>query len=144
MTRRHRLCCDEARARAAFVRGGLTALYCASSQATPALLLAVLFVLGMTVVLVYLHVYLLVLLPVMLCAGYRRVRLLPWVGVPYAAALAGLPWWFGFLPLLGGFGVFLFLCCVYLLPDPVSFFVRPRRRRAFLRAIEYAEGLRPP
>jgi hypothetical protein len=81
-------------------------------------------------------------LPMFCCERLRAVRYLPVAGLCYygagislAAVRFSLAWWEVFLlaglALLGG---------NWLLPDPISFFVSPGRRRAVARAIEFIEA----
>lgn len=102
---------------------------------------AVLFALLLLSCLPLAGVLLVVRLPMFCCSWIRAVRFLPLAGMCYYLLLAsvyplvlGVPWWegavIGVLGMLGG-------CC--LLPDPVTFVLSPRKRRAVLRAIAHQE-----
>lgn len=81
-------------------------------------------------------------LPRICCERQRAVRYLPYVGlvyyglaVPLVLAAFGLGWWevlfvAGLLALLGR----------WLLPDPLTYLMNPRKRRAAILAIEHVEA----
>jgi len=78
--------------------------------------------------------------PLLFCQYLRAVRRLPLAGLFYYPSLAlllvaalGLPWWLVVLVVLPTFAFVAFL------PDPWTYFARPRVRDAVLRAIEHFE-----
>jgi hypothetical protein len=80
-------------------------------------------------------------LPMILCGKWRRIRYLPVAGVchygllvPMGLFACGLAWWEVLL-----LAMLFALAGGWLLPNPYSFIVHPRRRRAVLRAIEFVE-----
>ena len=85
-------------------------------------------------------------LPMFLCERRRAVRWLPCAGlvyyglvIPFVLMAIGLAWW----EVLVGTGLFA-LAGDWLLPDPFTFVLSPRKRRAVKLAIEYVEaGVRP-
>ena len=81
-------------------------------------------------------------LPMLLCERRRAVRWLPcaglvyyWLVIPLVLVAFGLVWW----EVLIGIGLFA-LGGDWLLPDPFTFVMSPRKRRAVKLAIEYVEA----
>jgi hypothetical protein len=83
-------------------------------------------------------------LPMLICERYRLVRYLPWAGlvycvmiVPLTAVTLNLDW----IEALIWAGLIVYCC---LLPNPFTFVLSPRKRRAVQRAIEYQEAKEGP
>ena len=86
--------------------------------------------------------------PMICCERCRAVRYLPYAGlvyygltIPFVLVVFGFAWW----EVLIGAGLLAF-AGDWLLPDPYSYLMSPRKRRAVQRAIEHLEaeeGLRP-
>jgi hypothetical protein len=98
--------------------------------------------------LVFLALMVILKLPMICCERCRAVRYLPRVGlvyyglaVPLVLLALGVSWW----GVAAGTGLFA-LGGDWLLPDPFTYILSARKRRAVTRAIEYleaGEGPRP-
>jgi hypothetical protein len=94
---------------------------------------------GLLVLVVLLFVW---KLPMICCEHRRAVRYLPYAGLAYygltlplVLVALGLAWW----EVLVGTGLFA-LVGDWLLPDPFTYLLSPRKRRAVTLAIEYVEA----
>lgn len=91
---------------------------------------------------VFVALMLIVKLPMFCCERRRAVRWLPSAGlvyyglaIPLVLVAFGLAWW----EVLIGTGLFA-LAGGWLLPDPFTYVLNPRKRRAVKLAIEYVEA----
>jgi len=92
--------------------------------------------------LVFVALLLVLKLPMFCCERRRAVRWLPYAGLIYCGLVVpvvllafGLAWW----EVLIGTGLFA-LAGDWLLPDPFTFMLSPRNRRAVMLAIAYVEA----
>jgi hypothetical protein len=103
---------------------------------------AILFLPILFALLLFLAVLFVWKLPMFCCERCRAVRYLPYAGlayyglaVPLVLTSFGLAWW----EVLIGTGLFA-LTGNWLLPDPLTFALNPRRRRAVRLSIEYLDA----